>query len=262
MIRVALSALLASACTFEPGTGFGTLESTSLSVELRPGAARDLGNRTVLSDQGYHVRLDSARLAVGDLVLSELSGGDGVVDFDPADPPAGYSLCHAGHCHADDGRLVSYEAIEAELSGGSAAFVPVAVLPVAAVLDLWSDAPSRLPPRELPRTTLKRLSIELSELELSGSVTAGALSGSEVPLAVRLPLSAGFEKRLARKIGRDQPGELALDVQVSISARLVDGLDFAAEAAAGAITLDDPEHPLAVELVESLLASEVDVTFD
>ncbi len=41
--------------------------------------------------------------------------------FDPSDPPAPYTNCHAGHCHIIGGDdVISYEAIEAELFGQDA----------------------------------------------------------------------------------------------------------------------------------------------
>src|SRR5688572_4227131 len=128
------------ACTFEDGHGFSTVDRASLEARLEPGVARDLGNHTVLTDVGYQVHLDSATLEVDEVALEELVGGgaSGGTSFDPANPPPGYSLCHGGHCHADDGRLVEYAEIEAELAGGGARFSPVVTLPVDRGLD-WLD---------------------------------------------------------------------------------------------------------------------------
>jgi hypothetical protein len=257
-VAVAVVALVASGCTFEPGTGFATLEDASLSAKLEPGS-RDLGNRTLLSDQGEHVHLAVARLALGSVVLAELRGGGGEsVSFDPASPPPGYSLCHAGHCHADDGRLVSYEAIQSELAGDGASLEAVATLPVEADADLWDGGPRSLervlPSRELPRARLTRLSVEVEELELSGDVAAGA-GAPPTPFSVVVPVSAGFEKAIDLPIDREEPGEFSLRIAIAPSGRLVDGVDWNAIASAGSIT--DPEAPEAIALVESLLASDV-----
>jgi len=68
-----LSAMLAPAtvmlrCTFENGQGFSKIESGSVTARLEPGG-RDLGNQTVLTDLGYHVKLDSAKLEIGEVAL-------------------------------------------------------------------------------------------------------------------------------------------------------------------------------------------------
>jgi hypothetical protein len=48
-----------------------------------------------------------------------IAGETSALSFDPANPPPGYTLCHNGHCHAADGRLVDYADIAAELAGGA-----------------------------------------------------------------------------------------------------------------------------------------------
>ena len=72
-------------CTLQPGTGFSTLEGLSLTLALEPGEARDLGDQTVLTDQGYRVRIDSLVLDVDRVALVELVGGTS--SFDPANSP-------------------------------------------------------------------------------------------------------------------------------------------------------------------------------
>jgi hypothetical protein len=259
---------LASGCTFEDGTGFATLESASLELRLEPGAARDLGNQTILSDRAYAVRLETARVGVGTLELRErtASGGSQGGRFDPANPPPGYSLCHGGHCHSDDGRLVAYEEIEAELAGAGSTLVSIARLPVHDTLDLWGTEPTRLsrvqPSRELPRAHVSRLAIGIESLELSGQVGGGPADGgiaAPVPFEVNLPIQSGFDKLFELVIDRDRPGAFSLQIRVITSGRLVDGIDYAALVSDGRIELDDPESPAALTLVQSLLASEMTV---
>ncbi|HMR10666.1 MAG TPA: hypothetical protein PKA88_33040, partial [Polyangiaceae bacterium] len=93
-------ALLGTACTFERGTAYASVESAQLDVRFDPGAARDLGGNTVLTDLGYAVHVSSFTLDIGDLSLQELksSGSESQGSFDPANPPPGYSSCHGGHC--------------------------------------------------------------------------------------------------------------------------------------------------------------------
>ena len=95
--------LLLLGCAFGPGHGFGEIAAADLAVAFEPGEARDLGDGWVLANTGDRFTLDTLVFTVESLDLLALEGG-GSATFDPANPPAGYSLCHGGHCHADDGR--------------------------------------------------------------------------------------------------------------------------------------------------------------
>lgn len=72
----------------------------------------------------FRVELEGLELDAGPVEL--IAALEGAAGFDPAAPPAGYSLCHNGHCHADDGRLVPYEDIAAELANTSSLVVVTA----------------------------------------------------------------------------------------------------------------------------------------
>jgi hypothetical protein len=263
------AALWCAGCTFDDGTGFGTLRDAELSVELVPGEARDLGSHTVLTDKGYALNLETASITVEAVVLKELRGGGGQeVSFDPANPPPGYSFCHSGHCHADDGSLVSYEEVENRLAGGSASFVPVVSLPVGAPIDLWSGervpiGPAE-PSSELPQANLRRVSVTATMLELRGEASLGPITGgigpTPVPLAIVLPLGAAFEKSFELAITREEPGEFSISVDVELTARVFDGIEYAALVSGGTLTLTNPEDAAALALVESLLESEVEIT--
>jgi hypothetical protein len=262
------AALVSVGCTFEDGTGFGTLSEAELSVELVPGEARDLGNHTVLTDKGYALRLEPAILTLEAVELKELRGGGGqAVSFDPANPPPGYSLCHAGHCHADDGSVPTYEEVEEQLAGGSASFVPVVSLPVGAPIDLWSGVPVPLgapePSSELPQANLRRVSVTATQLELRGEASLGPAAGgigpTPVPLEIVLPLGGAFEKSFELEITREEPGEFSISVDVVLTARVIDGIDYATLVSGGSLTLTDPEDAAALTLVESLLQSEVEI---
>ena len=124
-----LLALCAGGCTFEAGAWFATLHpSFRAGYGLR--ADRDAGAGWQRLDNDYQVRFDRALLDLQALALEEppLSSA-----FDPAHPPPGYTTCHSGHCHASDGRLVSYEDIAVEVAGPGVVARAVAHLPVGAV---------------------------------------------------------------------------------------------------------------------------------
>jgi hypothetical protein len=104
-------------CALDRGSGFSTLDGATLEVGLKPGAARDLGDGKVLTDQGYEVTIERAVVLVQGMQLQKVDGTRDL-SFDRANPPQGYGSCHSEHCHRDDGALVSYEEIELELLGG------------------------------------------------------------------------------------------------------------------------------------------------
>jgi hypothetical protein len=261
---VALLALTTGGCALEPGSGFATIEDARLSAKLEPGEARDLGNGGVQSDLGYEVRLDSAELVADEVLLETLSSGSGEASFDPADPPPGYSLCHNGHCHADDGRLVDYAEIEAELGGTGSSFTPVAMLPYGGGLDLLGGAQVALervePSRELPRVRLRKVALHVSRITLRGEVSAGpAGSGLAAPasLDVDIAVAEDWDHGIDLVIDRDEPGAIDLSVGLVVGGRVFDGVDFAAHASTGQIAVTAGDHPLATQLVASLGESEL-----
>ena len=228
--------LALSGCALEPGTGFATLAGLDLLGEYELGAARDLGDNTLLTDLGFHVRLDALELDVARVSFEELLGG--TVDFDPANPPDGYSLCHGGHCHAADGRLVDYADIEAELAGDSASFEPVATLSTDGTFDLLAGDRRRLesvePSAELPATVIRRCSVDVEAVRMSGSVTAGGLA-EELLLVVDLDLDGALTTGFDLEIDRDTPAVLDLTVEVVVDGTVFDGIDLAGLAADGTV---------------------------
>ncbi|GMV13226.1 MAG: hypothetical protein HS104_11285 [Polyangiaceae bacterium] len=264
-VLVLLLGLGSVACTFEAGHGFATLESASISARLEPGPARDLGNRTVLTDLGYWVSIDSARWRLDEARLLASSGPSGGGRFDPANPPAGYSLCHGGHCHADDGRLVAYEEIEAELAGGSVVLSPVVRLPLGEPLDLYAAEASALervlPSRELPEAQIARADARFGRFELEATVEKGP-AGAELPVPATLSLelpALSLSRAMSTSIGRHSPERLRLEVGVGLDGTLFDGLDFAALQSSGTIQLTDAEL---IALSEKLAAATMEARLE
>ncbi len=257
----ALLALLAG-CTFAPGGGWVTLERATLDAALVPGEARDLGEDRVLSDLAWTVQLHSLWLELGEVELQELQGGLGA-SFDPADPPAGYSLCHGGHCHASDGSLVSYAEIEAELAGGGASWQTVVWLPVERELDLLGGEVLELdvlPSPELPMADLGRLGVAATRLELEAS--ASVEGSDEVQLMVDLPLGGAFSADLDLRVDRDQSPRIQLDLTLEPGGTLFDGLDFANLATDGVLEITSSDDPGAEALTAALLSTVPDAILD
>jgi hypothetical protein len=253
-----LSGLLG--CTLDAGHGFATMEAGELSAELRAGPARDLGDHTLLTDLGYHVQLARARLHVASVELLELQGSTSAGGaFDPAHPPEGYTLCHGGHCHADDGSLVSYEEIQAMLAGGSVRFEPVVAMPVDRALDLLEGASVALtrfePSPELPQATLARAQVQIERFELEATVSDGELA-DPVVLSADLALAEPLSQVLNEQIDREGPERLHPAVEVTVDGTLFDGLDFAALVQGGTVAIEEGS-PAAALLTEALVTSEL-----
>jgi hypothetical protein len=256
--------LLAASCTLESGEGFATMKPGALDVAFAPGRARDLGEGAFLTDGGYRVRLDAARVQVSELELLQLqgsSGGGG--SFDPANPPAGYTLCHGGHCHADDGALVSYEEIQAMLAGGSARFEPLVTVPIDRELDVLNGERVALvdflPSAELPQATIDRVEVVVSRLVLRGEIEGGTLD-EPVTLEVELPVAEPLAATLSGRIDRDGPEEIALEVELRLDATMFDDIDLASLAVDSRVVIA-AGTPVAAALTEWLLRAELATAF-
>lgn len=270
---LALTSAGAAGCALEAGHGFGTVAEASLSAALVPGEARDLGDHTLLTDLAYHVRVERAEIHVQRLALEELRGGGGGGGgrFDPAHPPPGYTLCHGGHCHAEDGRLVDYADIEAELAGGAASFVPIATFEVGTTFDLLTETRvvlgSPSPSHELPPGTIRRVSLAVTTLSIMGEASRGpagdGLGEERVPLAVELPIRGALTTGVERALDRDHERVIRLQVGLVVDGTLLDGIELAALAGPDreSIVIDVSRPMEAERLVSAFSASEMDVSF-
>jgi hypothetical protein len=246
--------LLSSGCALDEGRGFATLEQASLEAEFGPEAARSLDDR-VLTNQGFTVAVERFTLELGSLELSSLSGGT-TATFDPAHPPPGYTLCHGGHCHKDDGSLVSYADVAAELAGGFESFVPVVSFEIGRDVDLLAGRTVALEPTpsaELPMTHLTRATLHVLGANLTFGVEDGTLA-DEVTWAEELEPDLTLAQVLDVVIDRESEPRLSLDARVTCGARLFDDIDFANAA------LDDASIALHQALTENLSALEFEVS--
>ena len=266
---LSLAAFGVLGCTFEDGKGFATLESATLSARMEVRGARKVDERSVSTDLDYVVALDSlvVRAVKVELRRSVEVPGGAAATFDPADPPAGYSLCHNGHCHHSSGRLVPYAEIEAELAGGAKpVLVPVVEAP-GGDLDVLSRAERELEPiepsRELPRATITEVGVVVDRLDLVGEVSGGPSDLVATPLELSTPLGGDLVRAAeVSVVDDDGPESLALDVQILVHDLLFDGVDFAAHVGGGAITVADADHPVAVDIAASFSQSALRVDLD
>jgi hypothetical protein len=257
---VALLGTLGSACTFEEGTGFATVRAAELRVSFEPGA-RSLDGE-VLTNDGYRVRIDSFSAELESFELDQLTRTGGA-SFDPANPPPGYSLCHGGHCHADDGRLVDYAEIEAELAGGGASLSAVVAFPIGTTADLLTGERVELdavePSRELPRANLRKAALSVTRVELTGSVSDGPADLDEAPLSLSVS-GARPSGPVELEITRDGPAELRFSALLGIDGTLFDDIDWAGLVTDGAIVVD-PASPAAETFITTLSNNEIELSF-
>jgi hypothetical protein len=253
--------LFASGCAWDAGHGFSTIAGASVSASFEPETARSLDG-SVLTDLGYVVTPEELSLAIDDVEIETLAGAGQAQTFDPGHPPAGYTLCHGGHCHASDGRLVPYEEVEAELAGGTAAFQSIVSLQVQRELDALAEesvATPLAPSAELPETELRRATVTISAARLHFVASESGLAAEVLEVDADLALSLQPSVGLDFEVSREAPERIRVDVRVGYGARLFDALDFAA-LGPGAVALDDPEDPLLLQLTSNLAAAEVTAT--
>lgn len=265
MKRLLLIAPLASACTLQAGEGFSALREGTVVFALEAGAARDLGNSVILTNQGSRVRFRSLQLSVGALRLQTLQAGGSGGTFDPADPPEGYTLCHGGHCHSVSGELVSYEDVQQQLAGGAAAFSTLAEVDM-------SFEPLLISPDETVDTqiadvddlplglaTITQVGLEVTAI--AGSLelldTTGAVV-RELPFA--LPLAVELRKTASVSLDRDGPAHLSPRFSIVVDGTVLDDVDFS-DALESSDYAVDAEEPIGARLLRVQEAVTTTVSF-
>lgn len=237
-LAVALGPL--AGCTFDRGDAFGTLDAT-LDAHLATPADRDLGDGFQKLASDWQVRVVRFELVVDAVLVEATAEAAATATFDPAAPPPGYGLCHNGHCHADDGRLVDYADIAAELATEAAGGAQLA-----AVIDLDEvDLLDRTPrPLDCGRCALDEgrlvgVRLVASRLEVELEVRDGRatprVAGTFVARgAIELVAGDDTEGRapgelaavLDAPVGDDAEPIVDLDLTLSPDVSLLDRVDF------------------------------------
>ncbi len=237
MRRLVWLMVLASGCALGPGEPMGTLEP-SLTVRYAAEPGRDAGDGFHRLASDFQVRVTRAELSLCtvELVERSVSGGGG---FDPAHPPPGYGLCHNGHCHADDGRLVSYEDIAAELGGGVQSRTVVALHGPEAMnllADAGDNALTCAPDCVLSAAHVERIHVPVSQLHIEGAVRDGRESlrftGTR-PFSFDLTVPAGgvapvLTAEVDVSVDRETAPVIHLALALELGPALFDRVDWAA----------------------------------
>jgi hypothetical protein len=242
-IAITAGALLLAGCTFTPGSAFSSLSSATLQVNFLPGEGRLDTEGRLKTDLGYRVTLTDLSLTTEDLVVQSrsatapTSSQTAAVAFDPAKPPAGYTLCHGGHCHRQDGALVDYADVQAEMAGGTtASLTDVLRLSFNAILNLQaipqrtitSSQPTASP---LGQATWNRAELRCHRLVASGTVVDGTPDqrlGNGGPMPWQLSWSPPtLGKNIDLTISRKSPPTMQVIAKLQVSDQLFDRIDWA-----------------------------------
>jgi len=108
-----------TSCILPPGEGWVPIELNVQAVFESDGRIQENGR--FKTSKNYEIEFGSVELLGLGFRLEALAAAQGLVVFDPQNPPEGYSLCHNGHCHSASGELVDYEDIQEELNLASGA---------------------------------------------------------------------------------------------------------------------------------------------
>ncbi|MBM4378535.1 MAG: hypothetical protein FJ086_04435 [Deltaproteobacteria bacterium] len=219
--------LLCFGCTLGPGDPFATL-SARVQASLSQPAGRSAADGFQRLSTDYQVRFTALRLDATALELVDLGSG-ATLAFDPARPPPGYGLCHNGHCHRDDGALVDYAVISAEVTGGggpsAVASLPAQELDVLAGTDLPLSCGEGC---TLPSATVGQVRLRIRGLVAEGVVRDGRAQPRipEQPFRLQALLPEGSELSTptAIEVSRHASPRVDVALTVQLGASLLDGL--------------------------------------
>ncbi len=234
-----LSSWALAGCAFDNGEPWGRAE-VGLVLSFHPSAGRWTEEGRLKTSGDYAIELEALDLRVDALSLVLGPGGAAVsAGFDPANPPEGYGLCHSGHCHADDGRLVPYEEIVAEmgLATGETTRLDVAtaspgvfdVLAGEAVV-AFGTCPDEC---RLEEGALARVEAGLTGVAVRGRVFDRRTGDNRRLPAEGVPFQGDLEGEVVLKaaasgeVGPGEPLGLRVAATLDLTDRLFDGIDFA-----------------------------------
>lgn len=225
-------------CALGPGLPFAVLEPT-LSTHFERPADRDAGGGWQRLNTDYQATFTQLELEVTALQLQE-SRASGPITFDPGSPPPGYTVCHNGHCDHVDGRLVPYEEVQAELSGGASGPRTVVTLPVGAVDALVAQQRelSCDPSCDLPLARISRVRATVSRVAFAGRVrdtrTPPRVEG-EVRWRLAMPLDppVALTGELALPADNDHPLRARVNFVAALTPALLDNVAWEAGSTAG-----------------------------
>lgn len=232
MLLAGCAGLLPASCAWDAGEPFATV-SAHLEAHVDAPAGRVLDGGWQRLASSYEIVIDRLEVETGELAL--IDSGGGALGFDPANPPPGYSLCHNGHCHADNGSLVSYEDIAAALGQGTGA-TTVMLLPVGD-LDLTAGVARDLacvPDCDLPLADIGLATLRVHRIHAEGLVRDGrvpARIGAEVHWRLDLPLAEDeplvWSSPIALPADRIHAPDVTLLAELALGSPLFDDIAWA-----------------------------------
>lgn len=225
-------------CAFEDGQPWGEARfAFEAAFEVTPDR---LDGDAIRTSTDYRVHVEAAELSL-DAVILRFAAAGGAIGFDPADPPAGYSLCHNGHCHSDDGRLVDYADIDIELASGGPSVgapvtAPVALTvngpPVPLALGACADG------CDLPRGAFSSVEVQIRSMRFVLEVSdRRADPRIEVGRRITLTLDAPVVVTAALTGAADRGAPVNHDIngRLRLGGAAFDGLDWQTEPSGAAI---------------------------
>lgn len=233
----AFALVAAVGCTFDDGEPWGEAHP-SLAVRFDVPESRRTADGALRTANDYALTISALDLSLGSLSLGFSEDTDAPAGFDPAAPPAGFTLCHNGHCHGPGGKLFSYAEVAA-VAGGGGAGGPGADAIVADV-----DAPDGVPltaetrdvplsgcPCDVPRGRLTGAAVAVTGLRVRATVrdlrATPRLASTETAVDVFIPLDTTLQAPLSARIDRDEPVTVAVDALLVVTPHVLDALDFA-----------------------------------
>lgn len=249
-----------TACTLSPGEPWAQIVGATAEASLASPPERFDESGRLLTAKSYGVALESIVATLTTLALDQAEGE--ALAFDPANPPAGFSLCHNGHCHADDGRLVDYEQVAAEAGASTSGFSLAFDVGTQTAL---REEPTSLPvdceePCVLERGDVVRARLFVDEVHVrglvfdlldQGRVPAGGRA-VEFSITPRAPVSAPASAR----IERFEPVDWTVAASFALTPSLLDPIDFEDGVEARALEEAGVEVTAASTLTVSLTPTE------
>ena len=231
-------------CALDPGVPWGRLE-LKVSARFAPvkdrltaGGALKTATNEAIAVHEFAIRVESVSASVVAAATN--------TDFDPANPPPGYSLCHNGHCHKDDGTLPTYDEIKLELAGAAGGGNSVTW----AAEDKWIKAATTAvsipisacaPSCDVPHGKLAGWHVRISATRVRGTRQKTDEKGDH-PVGPELAWTAHKTVKLARpaavRFDRDHDPGAAIDMVIDLPASVFDDVVLA-KAAVGAIARAD-----------------------
>lgn len=223
-------------CAFDDGKPWGVAQF-DVSAKFAPDASR-LENGLLKTAMDYRIDIESLAVHIEAVELESSSSGEAPA-FDPANPPAGYSLCHGGHCHAADGSLVPYNEIAVAQSGGD--FLVSQALGDEEVE--LGPSPTAMQMGEcsgqcwLEPGALTTAHVIVHSVHVTGTVT-DLRDRLTAPLAIDFDaeVEAVVSAPIDGRVGRGEPGGVLATVIFTMPDGLFDDVDFAAEPDSDSLT--------------------------